>query len=186
MWALKRLHEKNWRESLRVLEFHHPTKISLNSCSHSGISEYNGLPRSIVVSFLFGFLGFIGLGFIRLPWSIINRSWHLHWRGVTVNPIFSFSNLNFTYCRWRRRGWRGWWGMTLLSRRCLWSRWRSRGRTWQAWNHNRNEVLRIARYPNPVFWWDVVFDHWTIRRNIRFHRKAFQATILLACFRGLS
>ena len=25
------------------------------------------------------------------------------------------------------------------------------GRTWQAWNHNRNEVLRIAGYPNPVF-----------------------------------
>ena len=24
MWAPKKLHEKNWRESLRVLEFHHP------------------------------------------------------------------------------------------------------------------------------------------------------------------
>ena len=34
------------------------TKISLNSCSHSGISEFNELPRSIVVSFLFGF-GFL-------------------------------------------------------------------------------------------------------------------------------
>ena len=41
--------------------------------------------------------------------------------------------------------------MTLLSWRCLWSRWKSRRRTWQAWNHNRNEVLRIAKYPNPVF-----------------------------------
>ena len=30
-------------------------QISLNSCSHSGISEYNGLHRSIAVSFLFGF-----------------------------------------------------------------------------------------------------------------------------------
>ena len=29
--------------------------------------------------------------------------------------------------------------------------WRSRGRTWQAWNHNRNEILRIAWNPNPVF-----------------------------------
>ena len=27
MWALKILHEKNWRESLRVLEFHHPPKF---------------------------------------------------------------------------------------------------------------------------------------------------------------
>ena len=44
------LREKNWRESLHVLEFHHPPKFSLNSCSHSGISEFNELPRSIVVS----------------------------------------------------------------------------------------------------------------------------------------
>ena len=96
--------------------------------------------------FFIWFWDFIGESFIRLPWSIINGSWHKHWRGVPVNPIFSFSNLNFTYRWWRRR----WWGMTLLSRRCLWSRWRSRGRTWQAWNHNRNEVLRVAKYPNPV------------------------------------
>ena len=50
MWALKRLHEKNWRESLRILEFHHSPNFSLNSCSHSGISEFNELPRSIAVS----------------------------------------------------------------------------------------------------------------------------------------
>ena len=49
--------------------------------------------------------------------------------------------------------------MTLLSRKCLWSWWRSRGRTWQAWKHNRNEVFRIAWNPNPVsneMWF---FDH---------------------------
>ena len=34
------------------------TEFSLNSCSHSGISELNELPRSIVVSFLLGF-GFL-------------------------------------------------------------------------------------------------------------------------------
>ena len=49
----KKLHEKNWRENLRVLEFHQPPHFPLNSCSHSGISEFNGLPRSIRVSFLF-------------------------------------------------------------------------------------------------------------------------------------
>ena len=37
------------------MEFHHPPKCSLNSCSHSGVSEHNGLPRFIVVSFLFVF-----------------------------------------------------------------------------------------------------------------------------------
>ena len=32
----------------------------------------------------------------------------------------------------------------------------------------------------------MAFDHWSIRRNTRFHRKAFRAIILLACSRGLS
>ena len=36
------------------------------------------------------------------------------------------------------------------------------------------------------FEWDVVFDHWSIRRNTRFHRKAFRGIRLLACFRRLS
>ena len=100
--------------------------------------------------FLFvGFWDLVGLDFIRLPWSIISRSWHLLWRGVTVNPIFSFSNLNLTYCG--RRGWSRWRRMTLLFHTCPWSWWRCRGRTWQAWNHDRHEVFRISNYPNPVF-----------------------------------
>ena len=52
--ALKKLHEMNWRESLPVMEFHHPPNFFLNSCSHSRISESPlGFPRSVVVSFLF-------------------------------------------------------------------------------------------------------------------------------------
>ena len=40
-----------------------------------------------VALFLLGFLficfwGFIGLGIIRSPWSLINQIWHLHWRDV--------------------------------------------------------------------------------------------------------
>ena len=102
--------------------------------------------------------------------------------------ILSFSSPSITYCRWWRRAWRRCGTMTLLSWKCPWS-WRTRSWTricWQAWNHNRNDVLRVALYPNPVLKWDVVFDHWSIHKNIRFHRKAFRATILLACFRGLS
>ena len=38
------------------------TRFSLNSCSHSGISEHNGSPRSIGVSFLFGMGFLVGLG----------------------------------------------------------------------------------------------------------------------------
>ena len=40
--------------------------------------------------------------------------------------------------------------MTLLFHRCPWGWWRSRGRTGQAWNHNRNEVLCVADNPNSV------------------------------------
>ena len=87
----------------------------------------------------------------RLLRSFTNGMGHLHWSDVTVNAIFSSSILNFTYCWWRRWGWGRWWRMTLLSWRCLWSWWRSRRRTWQAWNYNRNEVFRIAHYPSPVF-----------------------------------
>ena len=126
------------------------TKFSHNSYSHSGISDSNGFPRSIVVSFLFGFWGFVGLDFIRFPWSIINQLRHWHWRDVTVKCIFPFSNRNFVYCRWRRWGWRRWRRMTLLFHRCPWGWWRCRGRTRQAWDHDRNEVFRIANYPNPV------------------------------------
>ena len=45
-------------------------------------------------------------------------------------------------------------------------------------------VLHCIRIP--FFLWNVVFDHWSLRRNIRFHRKAFQTTVLLVCFRELS
>ena len=59
--------------------------------------------------------------------------------------------------------------------------WRTR---WQAWNHDRKEVLRVTLYSNTVFneMWFLTIDPFIIR----FHRKAFRATILLACFRGLS
>ena len=40
--------------------------------------------------------------------------------------------------------------MALLFHGCRFSWWRCRGRTWQAWNHDKNEVLRIANYPYPV------------------------------------
>ena len=57
------------------------TKFSLNSCSHSGISELNdarpesannGFPRSIVVSslFVFGFL--VGLGALVIGFTANN------------------------------------------------------------------------------------------------------------------
>ena len=44
--ALKIIHEKNWRVSLCVQELYHPRDFSLNSCSHSGMSEFNRPPLS--------------------------------------------------------------------------------------------------------------------------------------------
>ena len=143
------------------------------SLNHSGISEPNGLPRSIVVSFFFG----VGLDFIRLPRFVIHQ---------LRRRVFPFSNLNFANCRWRRWGWRRWRRMTLLFHRCPWSWWRCRGRTWQTRNHDWNEVLRVADYPNSVIheMWFLTTDPFV---GIQvFIAKAFQATTLLACFRGLS
>ena len=194
MWALKMLREKNWRESLFCTgitiihqifpEFLQPLR-DLGTCT-TWVDKQRVAP--IPLGFLLiWFCILVGLVNIKSPRSAINRSWHVHWSDVTHSSISSFPSLNFTYCRWRRRrAGRRWWGMTLLSWRCLWSWWRSRGRTWQAWNHNRNEVLRIAGYPNLVFNEMWFFDHWSIHKNIRFHRKAFRATILLACCWGLS
>ena len=165
-------------------------QISLNSCSHSRISElarpWVGRPVPSLVPFYL-FFDFYWLGQYQVARSLINRSWHSYWRDVTLNSILSFSSLDFTYCRWRRWGWRRWWGITLLSRRCPWGWWvRSRRRIWQAWNHNRNEVLRVAGNPNTVLNEMWFFDHWSIRKNIRFHRNAFRAIRLLAYSRGLS
>ena len=68
--ALKKLHEMNWRESFPVTEFHHPPSFSLNSCNHSGISElseHNGSPRAVVVSFLLVFGIFLAWSSSGLP-----------------------------------------------------------------------------------------------------------------------
>ena len=140
------VHEKNWRESLHVLEFHHPPNVPwiLAATPRSQNTTSRSVPSWIPFHL---FWDFIGLVIIRSSRSVTNRSWHVHWRDVTLSLISSFSSLNFTYCRWRRWAGRRWWAMTLLSWKCPWSWWR---RTWQARVHNRNEVLRVEWNPNPV------------------------------------
>ena len=44
MWALKMLHEKNWRESLRVLEFHHPPNFPKILAAAPGSQILTGCP----------------------------------------------------------------------------------------------------------------------------------------------
>ena len=56
------VHEKNWRVSLCVQETLSSTRFSLNSCSHSSISEHDGSHRSFSwFSFLFDFGFWVGL-----------------------------------------------------------------------------------------------------------------------------
>ena len=88
MWAPQTLREKNWRESHHVLEISSSTNVSLNSCSHSEISELarlesanNGSLRSLNNVSHRSFCGplLLGLGFF-MAWSISGR----HDRSSTV------------------------------------------------------------------------------------------------------
>ena len=144
------LHERKWRESFHVLNF------VIHQIFFEFLQPLQDFRTQRVSPFFLWFLLicfsiFIGLVNIWSPRSLINRSWHSYWKDVTLISILSFSILNFTYCRWRRRSGRECWAMTPLSGKCPRSWWvRSRRRIWQAWNHNKNEVLRVALYPNPV------------------------------------
>ena len=131
-----------------------------------GLVANNGSLRSIVVSSLFGFWFLVGLE--ALPGLVANNgshrsiipstfwAWHKHWMGIDPTQVFPFSSLTVAWycCSWRRR--RPWGRcrmIALLSWKChggwrMRTGWKTR---WRAWNHNRNEAFRIARYPNPVF-----------------------------------
>ena len=123
------------------------TRFSLNSCNHSGMSEWHGSPRTYSwSSFLFGFLILVGL---------VNDSSEV---SIPIYPIQVFPCPSLTVA-WHSCGWWGRraWGtrgminfLTWRSRGC----WRGKawGRTrWQTRNHDRNEVLCVALYPKTVF-----------------------------------
>ena len=68
------------------------TKISLNSCSHSGISEHNGVAPIYLWLLLKGFGDFIGLVHNGLPtiylWLLLKGFWGFYWLGSQrVAPI---------------------------------------------------------------------------------------------------
>ena len=150
------VHEKNWRASLSVQETLSSTSFSLNS---SGKSEYNGSAPFYIVVFVFILFWIFGwLGQQRVaPFCSFNM-WTLHkcWMGIYPTQIIPCSSLTVAWLScgwWSRRAWRRCRMINLLSWKCHWC-WRMRtgGRTcWQAWNHDRNEVLRITLYTNTVF-----------------------------------
>ena len=144
----------NWRESLPVMEFHHPPNSPWILAAIPESQDRHTVRSWFLFLLVFGI--WLAWGFHRfLFFHQPTRHWH--WIDVIVRCIFPFSNQHFAYCRWRRWGWRRWGRMTLLFHRCPWGWWRCRGRTCQARNHDRNEVLCVALYPNTVFLWDVVF-----------------------------
>ena len=156
VWAQRMLHERNWRESLHVQEISSSTKFSLNSCSLSGISEFiTGLSvLSVVLFCLFFFFKKKNLISISGLPDISSTAVDTVTGEMSLSIRSSqFSSLSITYCRWRRRAWRRCWAMTPLSRKCPWSWWIKSWRRicWQAWKHDRNEVLRDALYLNTVF-----------------------------------
>ena len=82
-----------------------------NSVIHKIFSEFlqpfRDLRITRVSTFYRGFLfiwfwDFVGLDFLRFPWSIINKLRHWHWRDATIRCIFLFSNRNFIYCMWKK------------------------------------------------------------------------------------
>ena len=63
--ALKMLHEKNWRENLRVMEFHHPPNFPSILAATPGSQNTTG--RLVLSWFPFYlFLGFYWLGFYQV------------------------------------------------------------------------------------------------------------------------
>ena len=205
---LRMVRSKNWRVSLCVQELHHPPHFLWILAATPGFQNLRDVRRQttsvrvlswspfyLFLVFLVGWATLLVIGFTAnngFHRSIINiETWHRLGEEVSLSVRSSFSSLIITWycCRWwRRRAWRRCRTMPLPSSRCHWS-WKMRtgGRTrWQAWNHDRNEFLRIANNPNSVIneMWFLTVD--SLIRISDFHRKAFQATILLACYRVLS
>ena len=128
------------------------------------VGQTTGCPRSIMVSFWFVFGEFLvgclwldsrqttGVPVLSSTLKLDTGTGEV---SLSVRSSLSRASLTVTWCCcrwWRRRAWGRCRTMPLLSWKCHWS-WRMRtgGSTrWQAWNHDRNEVLRVALYPNPV------------------------------------
>ena len=112
---------------------------------------FRGYRFYLVLDF-FGWLGQRVFPFF--PFNMV--TWHSYWSGIYPTQIFICSSLTVAWhsCGlWSRRAWGRCRMINLLPWGCqrCW-RGKTAGRTrWQTRNHDRNEVLRVARYPNTVF-----------------------------------
>ena len=147
---------------------------------------------------IFGWLGDLardwihGKQLVSLFYSFNMWTWHRHWMGIYPTQIFPFSSLTVAWhscSRWRRRAWG----------RCRMIYASVLNVSLMLKNENWMKNLLTSLEPRSersspcyiVFEYRFLmrfgfFDRWSTRKNIRFHRKPFRATILLACSRGLS
>ena len=135
-WPLKIIHEKNLRVSLFVQELFHPQDSLWILAAIPVCRNNTGLP---VLARDPDFIWFSDFG-----WFSQQLFWRF--RRVRVSPFLPFHTFAWHDC------WRVIWMINFLPWRChgCWRR-QAWGRTrWQAWNHDRNKVLRVAGYPNPV------------------------------------
>ena len=102
MWALKTFHEKNWRESLHVQEFHHPPSFLWILAVTPGIQNTTGLPFFFVVFVFIWFwiFGWLGQQRVSSFYSFNKWTWHSYWIEVTFNSILSFSSLEEDLEQW--------------------------------------------------------------------------------------
>ena len=155
------VHEKNRRESLRVLELYHPQGFLWILAAFPVCRNLTSLPVPnrgrrfyLVVHFWLDW----STGSPFLPFNMF--TWHSYGIGIyptRVSPCSS--NHTVAWHSWRCHGWWGRWAwgrrwmINFLHWRCH-GCWRGEawGRTrWQTRNQDRNEVLSVALYPNTVF-----------------------------------
>ena len=149
IWALKKLHEKTWRESLRVLEFHHPPNFRWILAATPGFQNLRDLSRQTTcVSVLswspFCFLRICGwLGKLARDWihgrQRVSPFYHQHWNLTQALERYHFQfdplslpSLLITWCCfrwWRRRAWRR------CTWRCHWS--------WMIRNQRKNSLTSL-------------------------------------------
>ena len=84
MWALKRLHEKNWRESLPVMEFHHPPNSPWILAATPGCQNTTGCTHSMMVSLFNRYRKIFGWrGELARDWNHDRQRvapfYHQHW-----------------------------------------------------------------------------------------------------------
>ena len=109
MWALKILHEKNWRVSLCIQELYHPRDFLWILAAIPVFRNTTGLTvlnRGLRFFNRFWILGWLGQQVS--PFFPLNMfTWHSYWIGIYPTQIFPCSSPTVAWHSWRCHGWWG-------------------------------------------------------------------------------